>query len=34
MPDSLIGHAFYNPAENPAEAVIKQRLDGFWKGKY
>jgi putative ATPase len=34
MPDSLVGHTFYNPAENPAEMVIKQRLDGFWKGKY
>ncbi len=34
MPESLIGHTFYKPADNAAEAIIKQRLDGFWKSKY
>ena len=34
MPETLIGHAFYQPAENPTEAIIKQRMEKFWKQKY
>ncbi len=34
LPDSLSGKKFYEPAQNPSEDSIRQRMKAFWKEKY
>ncbi len=34
MPEGLQGRRFYQPADNPAEAKLAQRIADLWKGKY
>ena len=34
LPDSLKGHIFYQPGENPRENEMRQRLQRWWKEKY
>ena len=34
MPEGLVGHRFYQPADNPKERELAQRITTLWKGKY
>lgn len=34
MPEGLEGRRFYDPADNPKEREIAQRIKTLWKGKY
>lgn len=34
LPDSLVGHQFYNPGNNPSEEKTRQQLRNLWKEKY
>lgn len=34
MPEGLEGTNFWQPADNAAEAKLKERMDALWKGKY
>ena len=34
MPEGLVGRRFYQPADNPKERELAQRITTLWKGKY
>lgn len=34
LPDSISGHKFYDPQDNPRENEIRARLQKLWKNKY
>ena len=34
MPEGLVGRRFYQPADNPKERELAQRIKTLWKGKY